>query len=130
MLEIISDRKIIINLENGIYTMGNESATGKTYLYKMLDKLSTRKDILCLTFSSAELIDSITNIIKKRNVKLLVLDRYDLYAGKFANEIISLRNDLIILLDYKQGSIFGEYQDICTLELTETTLEVESYGAI
>lgn len=130
MIEVMSDRKILVDLDNGIYTFGNESATGKTFLYKMLAKLRSRKDILCLTANTADLVDSISKIVERDDVKLLLFDCYDVYEGKFADEILALRDKVVILMDYKQGSIFGEYQNICTIELTETMLIVETYDAI
>lgn len=130
MIELLSDRKILIDLDNGIYTFGNESASGKTFLYKMLSKLRSGKDIIAITAETARYFNSFLDIARHDHVILVILDRYDMYEGKYVDNIVTLKDDAVILLDYKQGDLFSEYIQGCYIELSESSLEVKGYGVI
>lgn len=43
MIELLSDRKILIDLDNGIYTFGNESASGKHFYIKCYQSYALEK---------------------------------------------------------------------------------------
>lgn len=129
MIEINGERKVTINLNAGIYVFSNTSSTGKTFLYKILSKFTSRRDILCITYSNYRLISNLKEFVEKNNVKLLLFDRYDMYAGEFADDIIAIKDDIIILMDYKHGDIFNRYAEECEIELREDTLEVFAYDS-
>lgn len=53
-----------------------------------------------------------------------------MYEGKYVDDIVTLKDDAVILLDYKQGDLFSEYIQGCYIELSESSLEVKGYGVI
>lgn len=69
-----------INLpDNGLLIFANESGTGKTYLLELLKSLES-ESIAVVTYDRDENIQSaIINQIKKDSVKLVLLDRLDMY---------------------------------------------------
>ncbi|MDE6589090.1 MAG: hypothetical protein K2K53_01825 [Oscillospiraceae bacterium] len=95
---------IQVKLEPGIYLFSDGSARGKTYLCSLLHKLKNRERVdghrYPDEFKPAELLDN-----AKRD--LVFLDRYDMYCGKGANEIISFaQNGGVVLIDCKSHSLF------------------------
>lgn len=69
-----------INLpDSGLLIFANESGTGKTYLLELLKSLES-ESIAVVTYDRDENIQSaIINQIKKDSVKLVLLDRLDMY---------------------------------------------------
>ena len=129
MIEIKSDRDIRIDLDVGVYMFDNESATGKTFLYKMLNNLVSRKDIVCLTYSTSKYISNLYDIVSDKT-KLILLDRYDMYSEKYQDTIREYSNKAVILLDCKVFAQLNDIAQMCFIELSETRLEVRSYDSI
>ena len=123
-MKYLSDREIDIELNPGIYVFDNESATGKTFLYKMLTGLHSHPEVLCVTYDTVDLITDFEGLLNKRQVKLVLLDRYDMYAGRFDDVILKYKDDIVFILDYKNGYTLNKYAKICYIELTRDRLEV------
>lgn len=79
-----------INLpDNGLLIFANESGTGKTYLLELLKSLES-ESIAVVTYDRDENIQSaIINQIKKDSVKLVLLDRLDMYLD---NSLVTMIN--------------------------------------
>jgi uridine kinase len=125
MLDIQCDRKHIkIDLPNGIYSMGTMSASGKTYLTKLLSQVTSQKDIICISYNNYLYIDSLTKLADKLNAKVIILDRYDMYREAFKEDILQLKEKTVILLDSKHGTSFDEFVEVCTVDFRKDCLEV------
>lgn len=93
------NKKIILNIkEPGIYSMGNQSGTGKTFLINML---SNEEDITTITYEQEEIILLKIEEFKKSNNKLLFIDRFDMIINNKIVEKLKMLNDRYIILDYK-----------------------------
>ena len=90
--------KIYVDLEPGIYAFPDVSASGKTYLSSLLHNLRKVARVDSITFvddfNPSEFFDR-----SKRD--LVMLDRYDLYAGQGSNEMKEFAKTGIVLLDCK-----------------------------
>ncbi len=92
-----------INLpDNGLLIFANESGTGKTYLLELLKSLES-ENIAVITYDRDVNIQSaIINQIKKDSVKLVLLDRLDMYLD---NSLVAMINkysiDKVFLADLK-----------------------------
>lgn len=124
LLEVQSNKDIRIQLNNGVYVFDSESATGKTYLWSMLRGLTSRNDIMCISYPEAKMIKSLYSIDDIENVRLVFLDRYDMYSPKYSHEIKQLASHCSILLDCKQCENYEGPVEYCTLKMTRDSLEV------
>lgn len=125
--------KISIQLNPGIYSFQCMSASGKTYLAKQLKLLR----------QLGEKVDSFTWYDTKRGglaqtltmsdfpmeeLKVLLLDRYDRYAGYFVEELRKLSSTCIVLIDCKESLQFRGAKSCC-IRLSSDSIEVYKYGA-
>ncbi len=91
-----------IQLENGVYTLPNESAIGKTYLAKVLREYSNiGEPVLSLTYYDFNDGVDLRYYTSKKDYKVLLLDRFDMYNDKFEDIIFELGRHMIVLLDSK-----------------------------
>lgn len=92
--------KVYVDLNPGVYCFPAFSATGKTYLSLLLHQL--RKD---------ERVDSYTYVddfypkqfFDRSKRDLVMLDRYDLYAGQGEHEMWEFAKTGIVLVDCKSN---------------------------
>lgn len=56
--------------------------------------------------------------------KLVILDRYTMYAGRFDDIIEKYRDDIIFIIDYKNEQTLNRYAKYCCLEMRWDKLEV------
>lgn len=92
-----------INLpDSGLLIFANESGTGKTYLSELLKSLES-ESIAVVTYDRDENIQSaIINQIKKDSVKLVLLDRLDMYLDDSLVAMINKYSiDKVFLADLK-----------------------------
>lgn len=97
----MSSRRLCINLSsNGLYVLDNESASGKTYLAKLLSALD---NAFSVTYNEVESIlnASITEAFSGK-YELIMFDRFDMYCTQeLYDECVLHSRDMIILLDLK-----------------------------
>jgi putative cell wall-binding protein len=125
MIDINCDRlHVKIDLPNGIYSMGTTSASGKTYMAKLLSEVTSRRDIICISYNNYLYIDSLVNLADKLNATVIILDRYDMYCDAFKDDIVQLKDKLIVLIDSKHGTSFDEFVEVCFIDFNKTCLEV------
>lgn len=113
-----------VNLENGVYVFNDESASGKTYLLYMLNKMSNADSVIGFTYT-----DSLSNSINMEKCigrHIIMFDRYDMYRNKYADIIKKLKNSSIILIDCKNLADMTLDVDLkdCIIELEENSIEV------
>ena len=77
-------------IEKGLYVFQNESGTGKTYLYNII-KLCRFYGRPVSAYSCDDLSKGLRPLdICKPTDRIVVFDRYDMYAGQFDGEIRAL----------------------------------------
>ena len=107
--------------EPGIYAFSNLDSCGKTYLASLLNKLRNRERVDSYAypapFDPAKLLDP-----EKRD--LVMLDRYDMYAGQGAEEILAFAQSGIVLIDYKNYPIQCFHRS-CRLRMYQDRLVVK-----
>lgn len=116
--------RVVIDLEPGVYFFSSDSAIGKTYLAKLLQSRSSRQDFVIISYNNYYMIESLSNVIERQNAKVVLLDRYDMYAESFKNDILKYKDSVIFLIACKRGSTLmaGAYE--CLLEFSEGCMTV------
>ncbi len=126
--------KVHIRMDNGVYTLPTESAIGKTYLAYLLKQYrGAGEPVASFTYYDFIYGEELSYFVSKRDYKVVLLDRYDLYNDKFENEIFKLGEHAVVLLDAKRFPLFtcehGKMVGIAYLNYSEKNLiEVGSCG--
>lgn len=119
---------------NGIYQFTAESATGKTYLYKQAYKLyKVTDDIFPLTYTrGVDVINLLEKELQQHNVKIVLLDRFDLYVTKELIEYLErIRDSYIVVLDYKRSTMALQVKaDICYIRLGKDVIDLYDYASV
>ena len=123
---------ITINLDNGLYIMDTDSAVGKTRLTNLIKLLEaygepvvgyTYNDYLENKYDFREYLD-------RKNPKVIILDRYDMYFEAYKDVLEKWRNKAIILVDSKYCNysyVVPQDDDMVRIEMTETSITVDRY---
>lgn len=114
MLEInFNQRKIEIDLPNGVYNLGILSGTGKTYLCNAFKYLGSH-GYPVRGYDYEDYLDgkSLKSYINNDNVKYIFIDRYDLYTNELLDDIQELGKNCVVLIDIKRLHVL----DIDTLD--------------
>lgn len=119
--------KINIDLENGLYTFNNMSATGKTRLYKVLKALQLAGEpVAAYSFEDYKYgVDLKAFLEKNRNKCVLLIDRYDMFDGMYRKEIAEYSDASIVLVDYKGKLSFTDNDGLCFIQMTSNSITVE-----
>lgn len=92
--------KIRVVQTNGVYRFGDASASGKSYLSKLLRVYRSYGEPVGV-YSYPDYVDGVSLRDRARGCKLFVVDRYDMYYGYALEEIRALGEDCIVLVDIK-----------------------------
>ena len=117
-----------INIDKpGIYIFECVSATGKTKLHNLISNhMIYDNEVVASAYTYNDKLRNIDiSTIFKGDYKLIVLDRYDMYYGYGSEYIKKFKDKAIILIDCKQDFNICEYEDLCSIELKENSIEVE-----
>lgn len=114
--------KIDIQLNNGVYYFDEELATGKTRLTKLLR--GYMQDFPVSSYSYDDLVAGLDfdKVVKPSEQKLLVIDRYDLYKGRFKEQIEKLAKTGIVILDCNGDPLIP--CELCYLNMQDDKIEV------
>lgn len=98
---VVNGLKINISLNPGVYLFNDWSGAGKTYLCDLIHRYPDRFYNRCevITYGHKNAMSS--ELIIENNPEILILDRYDLYAPKYADLINQLSLTSAVLLDLK-----------------------------
>ena len=108
---------IDIELDNGVYVYGNEGASGKTYLAKLLKRYRELGEPVAACDYSDFCNGVSLDEMLANGYKLVAIDRYDMYSSKELNSIIEkYRKDSIILVDCKVDANLPYFDDIALLD--------------
>lgn len=126
ILRFSSVPNIVIDIDNGVYRLTNQSGTGKTYLYSLLSRIMEGDNsVLSVTYSNALLgKEGVINYIKENKPKVMLFDRYDMYVGVFDDVINDFSNNAVILVDLKHKESSIKFTGICNVYLKEHVIEV------
>lgn len=109
---VIQTNPIIeVTISNGCYSLGWDSATGKSYLFNTLLNASRsgllEVKVLCIN----ALYDDMPNIcekLKNNRYDLVVVDRFDVKPSNELSSVLwNLRNNCVILVDCKDFNNFS-----------------------
>lgn len=116
-----------INLTNGVYWLGYESATGKTRM-KCLMEVENEIDRKYLYISQDDNIDELELLKSKVEIyDIIFIDRFDMYYSKEFIDFLNLIYDSkIILLDVKDYYLLNmiKYSD-AMIQLTKDGVVVD-----
>lgn len=120
----VNNVDISITADNGVYMFDSESGLGKTYLNKCL-KIASSYGHQVDGYTYNDLLKGIglDEYTSGRQLRCLMVDRYDLYNGRYNKLLEELGKTCIVLVDCK-GNLSLDYE-YCLLELTEKSIEVD-----
>lgn len=109
----------------GIYCLGFDGGTGKTYLWEILNSKSVfNKDILCVTYNPELSEDSLISKIDGFTGQVLFLDRLNLYYTEKVGEALSKKN-CVVLVDLKDNDFLRQMPTaLAEVEIGEDKVEV------
>lgn len=106
-------RKIRVQLPNGLYRFAHLSASGKSYLVKVLQIYRGYGEPVG-TYTYLDYREGVDLMSRARGCKLFVVDRYDMYYGYALEEMRALSEDCVVLVDFKG---VGELKSLSTCGL-------------
>ena len=118
--------KVEINLEPGIYVLSNMTSTGKTLLCNLLKDFNAYGEPVNGYTYNDYLSKRHINIYAKQGIKVLMLDRYDMYNGVYKEIIKSLANDTIVIVDCKNYMDIDYDYDLCDIRFDHRYIKVEA----
>lgn len=117
--------ELVFNIENGLYIFDNETATGKTRLYKEIrENQKYGEPIASYSYDDKLLNIPIESVLIPNKYKVILLDRYDMYEGEGAELITECAKSSIVLIDCKGEFTVTNEDDWCTVEMTASRIEV------
>lgn len=89
----------------GVYRLDGDSATGKTYLFKLLrgvNKASSMDKVITYTYDDKWLGIKLDELARGKELELVVIDRYDMFLNEYLDTINELGRKAIVLVSSKQ----------------------------
>ena len=121
------ERSVEAYVENGLYIAESKSGNGKTYLCKSLKKYAAHGEkVLGYTYDDYMYMVSISKELEKKP-KLVMIDRYDMYANTIDDALIKTSKDAIVVVCLNQEYIEGDIGH-CELKLTKDAIEINPIG--
>lgn len=116
---------IKVDLPIGLWAFTSASATGKTWLCKCLNDLEVMGKPVCgYSYNDYLCGRDLHAILTNPKYKLIMLDRYDMYAGIEVEAIREKAKSAIVLLDCKRGAKGIAADDICFVDIFDDRIEV------
>lgn len=124
----IYPRKVILNVQPGCYVFEPESAIGKTYLGKLISKLSESGELnACyITYRKTLSVEKIIKKLDSGDFDIVFLDRLDLYvSGELCKYLDSTHERTTYLMDLKDTNKIRYFSEsYAEISLLEDRLEV------
>lgn len=121
------DVEIRVKLDNGIYILNNQSATGKTRLCKQLDRYRAYGEaVASYTYNDYLKGLPIETVLIPGKFKVIMIDRYDMYEGIGIELMKQCMKDSVILVDCKRPVVISDEDDWCDIEMTANCIEVSN----
>lgn len=106
----------------GIYAFESMASTGKTRIYKLLTKaMSSDKSVLAYTYDDVARVRNQNKVLANEigiteDTRIVIFDRAGLYYEDLISSIPKLREQVMVFIDCKYGSL-GEEVHSCEIEL-------------
>lgn len=121
----VGTRVADVDLRPGVYCPWFDSATGKTYLYRLL--LAAKDggyNVEAFTYIGSETVNIVLSTLKSKSYDVVLLDRYSLYCDNRINDILrDLGCPVIIDLKTYENINLTECKD-CEMEILENGVRV------
>lgn len=115
---------IQVELEPGIYRLNPDSGQGKTWLAAVLAQYcSFGEPVNSYSYTDYKRGLSLDAVLNKDNLKLLVVDRYDMLPPELSEQLDEAE-DIIILLACRQGYSGKRRAYSCNLQLEENLFKI------
>lgn len=128
--------RVDISVRKGkIFSIGDDSGKGKTYMCRLLQLISTssqyKGEILCLTYEENRTVDSYVGVIESFNGEYIVLDRFELYYHDDIVRALREKQNARILVDIKTNYYAKKARayPVCILRKGEG-VEVSEYADV
>lgn len=122
------DLTININCRKGLYAFYDDSATGKSYLVKVLKSLAitNAEEICVITYNEMMTEEACISRLLNKQYAVVVLDRLDLYLTEHIEECISrIREECVVLVDLKNWNKFRKIcPNLCDIEFDLKGFEI------
>ena len=116
---------ITVDLVPGIYYFTSESGTGKTFLCELLKKLQRQGEkVDGYTYEDKENGRNLPDYLKTMDLDVVMIDRYAMYNGEFAEYIIELSERAVVLIDCKTEPLLIHDYETCFIELRDGSIGV------
>lgn len=129
----IMGTKCTINLNNGVYRMDLDSATGKSFIVYLLNRANYVGVVKAVTYDKDDYmhnksLSSILGIVDS-NVQIVVLDDIDFYADEVTRDVVkqlqSIAEHSIVLLDSKyEPSSLSSFCKFVRIEMRKDEINV------
>jgi len=117
--------KVNVDLDNGLFVFDNESATGKTRLAKLLRSYRTYGEpVVSYTYDDFMLGLDLVSLLKP-SVRLVIVDRYDLYNGYALLELAEFSKRSIVVIDCKYNFNPGIDFSWCSIDMQPTNIIIK-----
>jgi hypothetical protein len=135
--------EIEIQLKNGIYILPGLRPCGKTRLYQALSRLGvgyknpdaayddnlSPKDVLTYDYEIYQLHKRndimLKNYLVNDNLKVVMIDRYEMFMGVCKEELIKKSESAIVLISCKSDRVdFSGLDELCEIDATEKKIKV------
>ena len=116
---------IKINLEPGLYWLGVNSSTGKSFLCDLLKTHRTYGGLVAgYTYNDVLMGYKFSDMINVNGVqaKVILVDRYDMYLGTLDDEMREAAKKSVVLYDSKLNGHLGD--KIAIVNLSDNLIEV------
>ena len=105
------------NIYKGIYIFHNEGSTGKSCLKRMIDKCNSFGAPVS-AFSYEDSVKGLKPIdICKLSDKIVMFDRYGMYANKYNDEVCLFAKHTTVLIDAKSPAYVPADYQVCVLNM-------------
>lgn len=117
--------KVKVNLDNGLYRFYCESATGKSYLCKLLKQYREAREYVAAYSYQDKVAGLPIESVFYEGVKLVMFDRCDLYDADIIDVVQKHYKDTIILLDIKNlNKKLAQIADLVFIDLGKDYITV------
>lgn len=119
--------RVQIYRDPGLYFFTGYSATGKTYLAKLVSQASEGGyPFVRYSFDDYRRGLDLTTACERCKAELVIIDRYDMYCddAEVQQKIISISKKAVVLVDLKTNRLSIEPDDYVVIDFTPDLLEV------
>ena len=116
--------KITFHLEKGVYVFPPISATGKTYLAKLVRYSCTAgARVFSYSYTDYYIGLPIAKAFDSEKYDVVILDRYDMYVGEGLAEMKDFSRNGLVLVDCK-SEYLDSCSEICLIALKKDSIDV------